>query len=780
MPKPHSLLYDDLVQEKTKGKPDEYTEQRLNPAELRTRLLTGDAPLDYEAMSDLLREVNDAQFGIVSTLEQRGKEVQWVRNATSAIPIAERMPHDSPVVEANNTLLRMLSRLRPIDYAFDKKLGTEGSKDIRDAIRKQFADQSEAILIIAQNGLSKEEQMEEIKKKEKSFNTFLVEKLYEANLTQGIENEEQAEKLLFHYRNMSSVLTYPARTLVTLTYDEQTKVLQRETQYPVTKKTELQKQAIEELRTVTPFPDKSEKSGHTKLNHAQQEADSLFVDLIKRDDTALPAQTRKSHLAGAKNAFIVKNELVFDVEQDDIDKPEVFVKEGGEVLWLARAGSPAYVGGGESPKRVEEHAREILEQIRETAKEKMGKDALKIHFTTLNTYTFLENQSTIVNNVRKVTRGAGKGDEYSYLPTNWDGTNRFADVARGLAFDDPTNPLVCPRGSAPSQKATRVAEVSNVMLAAARTEGVLSAVQCASGQDRTGTAIEKTTQDWMKSVYTRRKLTTGNIEEMRAQGGNAAEITTHHVHGSPGMKKESQAGMTFSQSANDQFYLDSANTNKKNKIGKVKFLEEPSLRAREEYDTQLQKCKDACSSFEAGSSDSRKRFKLKSEYLISYIETAGKPDQKPTAKNISELTQVLRSTTKSIEEVNDPQKTMENVKHMANISQNVSGKSSIWKSIAKGLLVVGCAALVCVGVLAAIPSAGTSLFLTAAGIGGFSAAGAIGAGAGAYIGREKDLAKQVSNFKSTLRDMHKETQVEPEQEKTEKDELRQSLLSSPN
>ena len=291
------------------------------------------------------------------------------------------------------------------------------------------------------------------------------------------------------------------------------------------------------------------------------------------------------------------------------------------------------------------------------------------------------------------------------------------------------------------------------MLAAARTEGFLSAVQCASGQDRTGTAIEKTTQDWMKSVYARRGLNTNNIEEMRAQGGNAAEITTHHVHGSPGMKKESQAGMTFGQSANDQFYLDSANTNKKNKVGNVRFLEEPSLKARQEYDNQLKDCKAALSSFAPESSDSHNRFMLESKNLISYVESAGIQTQKPTAKNISELTQVLRSTTKSINEVNDPQKTVENVRHMANISQNVSGKSSIWKSIAKSLLLVGCAALVCVGVLAVIPTSGASLLLTAAGMGGLIAAGA-------YACRDKDLSKQVSNFKSALSDMHKETQEE--------------------
>ena len=137
------------------------------------------------------------------------------------------------------------------------------------------------------------------------------------------------------------------------------------------------------------------------------------------------------------------------------------------------------------------------------------------------------------------------------------------DVAPGLYEPGESRPW----GSSPLQKEKRLAGVASVMLKAAA-KGFISLVQCASGQDRTGTAIEKTTQTWQEARYKELGLETGNIETMRAMGGNAAEITSHHIPGSRGMKTESKAGDTFGKAANEQFYLASAKTNKKNPTDK--------------------------------------------------------------------------------------------------------------------------------------------------------------------------------------------------------------------
>ena len=75
-----------------------------------------DGVTTYDQLSDLLREANDAQFGIVSKMVD-GK---WVRDATDSIGLEDRIDHHSPVIEANNTLLRCLSRLSAIDYAIQQ------------------------------------------------------------------------------------------------------------------------------------------------------------------------------------------------------------------------------------------------------------------------------------------------------------------------------------------------------------------------------------------------------------------------------------------------------------------------------------------------------------------------------------------------------------------------------------------------------------------------------------------------------------------------------------
>lgn len=523
MPQSHTNLFYALIKNQS---PPFY----LDALEISRALSSGE--VSYEIMTNLLRETNDAQFGIVSKLNQQN---EWVRDATQAISLKDRIPHDHPALEANQALLRCLSRLKPIDYAIGnkKELDAHTMQSIRNNIKRRYADFAQNILLLAENNdITEEKKRKQTMELEQSFNTFLVECLHQANLTWGCETEAEAEKLLFHYRNLSSVLE-PSRTLITLTYDKVARIFQRETQYPVTRKTALQKAEMARLKEVVVYPLKTEKNSHTSLPPAMQEANSIFADLIARDDRALPAQTRKTHLVGSKNAFVVKNELIpVQVLPEDTSSLHA---QPENVLWLGRMGSPVFVGKGEKETARQTHTRENLEQMRITAQEKMGRKSLKLHLTTLNTVTPLENQATIVSHLYQATReNQTTEDDISYAPTNPDGTFRRLDVSRHLPQDRVGE-------ISPLQKATRLASVSHIMLAARNQKDTFSLVNCASGQDRTGTAVEKTTQDWMKQRYQAFGKDTGNIDHMRAEGGNAAEITTHHVHGSPGMKIESKA-----------------------------------------------------------------------------------------------------------------------------------------------------------------------------------------------------------------------------------------------
>ncbi|MBL7480563.1 hypothetical protein [Legionella bononiensis] len=781
---PHSQLYQTMVNEASYRDETEnklIKEQRLDSERVVDLINnTPNAGLQdlYSEMGDLLRETNDAQFGIVSQLVQVDGEEQWVRDATHSVPLEERMPHNAPVIEANNALLRCLSRLRPIDFAINQKLGDQDpGPACRDRLKVNFQELTRAVLETAQSGKSNSEKLKAITKLETEFNSTLVKELHEANLTQGCDTAEQAEKLLFHYRNLSSLLENPARTMVTLTYDKTARVFQRETQYPVTEKTQAQHDAIKELAKIQPYPFSEEKNAHNSKNTAIQEADALFVDLMDQDTTALSAQARKTHPVGAKNAFIVKNELIPMTEEvlEESDLNTVHADQEN-TLWLARMGVPVYVGSGESSKAVEAHTIQNLEQMRMAAERRMNIESPRLHVTCLNTYSPLENQTTMINNLYKATRKQGNGDDITYAPTNPDGTFRSMDVAPNLHFAEGEAPV----GTLPLQKANRLAQVTKVVLAAAQKDATVSIVQCASGQDRTGTAVEKSTQIWMQKRYEQMGRNPANIETMRAEGGNAAEITTHHIHGSPGMKTDSMANnffgssTAFSSASSEQFYLSSAKTNKQNKVGNVDFLKIPSDEARNQYGTNLREFELSLADFARTISGDQKKQQLydSGQDVLRNIKKIAA--ENPDSRSLADLNATLPHCTYVIQNHDQPDNPeyQESMRRLASLSQHVSGATSPgWKALGAGLMTFTCLALIVAGVLAAIPTGGTSLLMTVVGAAGLSVGTAVGIGVGAVAvtagtgfaaykaGSEHGLAHSISEFKSALHEIKHDEKV---------------------
>lgn len=747
MPQTHSTLFNDFFP------PEENPPRRIPQEGIRDKLAEG---ISYSEISDLLRESNDAQFGIVSVYDK--DQNAWVRDATHAIPLDKRIFHDHPVLDANNALLRCLSRLRPIDFAIGEK-GKTGEIDaskIQDRMKKEFAGISSLILSIANdNSISDEEKREQIKNAEKQFNTLLVRNLHDAHLAEGCKTKEDAEKLLFHYRNLSSVLE-PARTLVTLTYDKVAGVFQRETQYPVTKKTEEQKKELEKLRTIDANLSKENKNSHTSQKLAMQEADSLFADRIASDETALSAQARKTHLVGSKNAFIVKNELIPGPLTEEIYRQSA---DDDNTLWLGRMGSPVFVGKGESEETLQIHTKENLEQIRMKAQELRGKNQT-LHLTALNTVSPQENQSTIIRHLYGATREEeNNNDDISYAPTNVDGTFRALDVSPNL--DLPPETL---GGVSGLRQADRLDSVSRIMRAAAKLKNILSLVNCASGQDRTGTAVEKTTQDWMKERYATLKLDNSNIETMRAEGGNAAEITTHHIHGSPGMKQESMANNFFgfgrktfmSDEANREFYRKSSGTNKKNTVDNVSFL-----KTSKAYEDSFIAFKD---SLNKTPQDSQK-IELCSAGRAILEQIQAIKEQNPKKEN--DLKLILDSAKRCFDESTDKGKTVKNVDNLIELTKKVSeNKAAPWQRLATGLALFCCMALVVAGMMLSVPTGGFSLIA--------AAAAAVAAYKLSDVREEQlidkdqrqELSSSVENYKQALHKIEKKP-VESKQESKE-------------
>ena len=655
--------------------------------------------LSYSQIADLIREHSDAQLGIVSSLEGD----RWVRDATAQGKPIESISRVA-VIEGDNTILRMLSRLRPIDFHIQHL--SEFNQACLDELKIELAENMCRILAIAQmDQLSEEDKLTNFKKIETNFNTFLIQKLHENQLTQGIYTKEDAEKLLFHYRNMSSVLE-PARTLVTITYDEKAKVLQRDTQYPLTKKTQAQKDEILKLKSVIPFPVQSEQSAHSNLNQAMQEVDQVFADKIAADDTLLPAQTRKTHLTSLKNAYLVCSELVFGAERADLNFFANPLKTK-EQLWLARSASPVYVGKGETAQTIQAQAIENIEQIRAGAQALMDNSNLKIHLTSLNTNTRVGHQDLIIKTLEAATKQ--QGDAFSNVPTNFHG--RWEDNKLSPLVKDKISPS---KAHMIEDISHRLHQAAEVLVAAAESENVLSVVQCASGQDRTGVAVEYAIQEWTRKAYQNHNIEPlEELEIVRARGSNAAEIASHLVQGSRGIKQTSKPGSLFNPRVDKYFFLGSADTNKKNKVDKsvIDDLNHPSDAAKKEYQKKLSAFKASFHNLTDQASTNQKQFNESCQSLVAFVEKAHQAN--PNAKELYILTQILSCATQTLSDIEDIERTKINVERLTILSQQSAlfPNQTLWKNISMALLVVGAAALICIGILSFIPTAGFGLML---------------------------------------------------------------------
>ncbi len=202
----------------------------------------------------------------------------------------------------------------------------------------------------------------------------------------------------------------------------------------------------------------------------------------------------------------------------------------------------------------------------------------------------------------------------------------------------------------------------------------------------------------------------------------------------------------------------------------VLFNQHPNQQGIAEYNAKLKALETALATFNSThASEKDQQFYAQGQAILASVNELAKDNThlvRPS--NLAKLTQVLSLATKTLEEVDDKKKTASNVEALAKLSQSVPGKSSAWQKVGYALLAVACAALLCVGILAAIPSGGSSLLLTAIGATGLSVAAAAGVGAGVVTATaatsailitensEKGLASEISKFKNALREINKE------------------------
>lgn len=645
----------------------------------------------------LLKEI-DAQYNIVRRVE--GQVV--TRDATAAIAIGD--PDTTPKVEANNLLLRVLARLRSIDHVISEKNNETPNaiySVIREKLKSDYLNLVAKIDEIIPLSISFAKAVDLMKCFEAAFNTnTLCDALHQAHLDKGCKSEKDYKKLLFVYRNFASLLE-PTKTLVTVSYDEKNKVLHRITQYPITKKLEEQKKAILKMKSVTFSPLKDEKNYQSIQKLAIQEVNYYFADLLMLDDRMQCAQTRKTHMPGIKNAYLVKNELVFLKEGQGLQEHFNKAAEPANTQYFARSATPVYIGGGESDEDVQKQTRLNIDQVEAIALEKCAKNDLRIHMSCLVTDSPINKENVMVDHLYHATRmNNTRKNDMSYLPSNFVGTFLSLNIAPSLP--EKGLPSSLPVRMRRAQRYRNIAVLSSCVRSLQ--DNWLDLVACASGQDRSETVAEYANRKWAKLRYAaHNKAGEDTIDSVRNRSRNSAEITSHVMHGSRGVKKVSRGEGLYSDETDQALYsLVSATTNKKNQLDKdqlKRVLEQPSVIATEEY---LQ-AKEELDRVSQGNGSLQLRGQAVSAEVEKLFATGNQ-------RHIGALIKVMQQTTIIVAgpKPNEHETYKKELQRYGGIVQGLQ-KKSFFNKLSRVMLALGGIALVAAGIIFAVPSCGTSI-----------------------------------------------------------------------
>ncbi|MCL9683599.1 hypothetical protein [Legionella maioricensis] len=119
--------------------------------------------------------------------------------------------------------------------------------------------------------------------------------------------------------------------------------------------------------------------------------------------------------------------------------------------------------------------------------------------------------------------------------------------------------------------------------------------------------------------------------------------------------------------------------------------------------------------------------------------------------SLSQLSRVLKYSSKAIDTLDKGGDITPITAKLTSLAHDISGKPSPgWKRLGMGLLMFACIALIVAGVLAAIPTGGSSLILAAMGAAGAGAVAGVMGMAAYEHGEERGLAKAVLDYKSAM------------------------------
>jgi hypothetical protein len=404
-----------------------------------------------------------------------------------------------------------------------------------------------------------------LKEIQEQFNTQLIELLHEMKLDAGIDSVNDYKKLLAHYRNLAALID-PAKAMKTIIKHtvQDTEVIQTEIAIPITKKTPVQKQQIDVMKKIILRQPAIYNDFHSSKKEAFQLVNQAFCVLLKMDDRRLPAQARLSIGPTIKNGYIVINKCDF-------------TPRGGATtsthFTTLRCASLVYVGEDDNKVKMDRYASENLLQLLAAGGNK------NLHMTMLLTNTVLNHQDIMIKTTKSAIEINNKVQSdiqtyFSYIPLNFQGSTEKAVISSVIAEHNLRLPTHFKAFDFMNREA-RLEYAAHVIYLFFNVVNFINVTTCASGIDRTGTALEAATQLWLLNQCLEHNInvTKADIENQRALGCHNALLASFSAPGSPGMKHESMIAGYFSSLTEQFFYRHTSQTNK------LPLLDEISVQA---------------------------------------------------------------------------------------------------------------------------------------------------------------------------------------------------------
>jgi len=543
----------------------------------------------FEAKKALLIACDEVN-GITSTFEAHPTTgaLLFKRNAKNATRLANRViPDKNTDLIKINTLSKALGTLRGALHVLETR--SISASDISD-LQRNFEDFKRGVETAAKTHQNSPDKLKKsLNALHETFHLSLLTDLQKHGLLEGIERTpKKQQEYLVYLTNLAGLLD-PApivQTICTVNEREYT-----ETCYPMTVKTQEQKDAIE-----TALRDPAAANFYGNMSPAFQLATKAFQHRLTSNETLMSPQLRPYIREGLTQAFAVEKRLAPMAGEHE-----------PTILWSSRSGTLAYTGGGESREEIKKAAAKNLRQLKENINRVIepkngpnkqlaflslvtdapfpgehGRESLMAAVTNevVNTAPEIPQEmieTGLAGSLSTTPWVAGSKNDYksigvnsaARLVTSTHGPNDspwaiFVAFIRGLF-----SPLFRIKQAIRSIFLTLDHQLNNRTRTGNTT--IIPHIACKSGKDRTGTVEHALTSHFIISTEEKRlgfngrklaQIQKKQIEDALVAAGHNVVMASILCPGAPGMKSGSQQGNLLGKHRNKHFYLKSAGGNK--------------------------------------------------------------------------------------------------------------------------------------------------------------------------------------------------------------------------